>query len=49
MDLAFLCALALCVALFVYALRTAADRDRWKEEAETKRTGFEVRFAKRRK
>ena len=37
MDLAFLIAIVLSIGLGVYALRTAADRDRWKADAETKR------------
>lgn len=34
MDLAFLIAIAGCVALGVYSLRITADRDRWQDIAE---------------
>ena len=55
MDLAFLAAMFLCIALGVYALRVAADRDRWREEAERLRSmrfvpdGVDVSFRKSRK
>lgn len=34
MDLAFLIAILLATALGVYSLRVAADRDRWRDQAE---------------